>query len=405
MTLPSCSDIGRKESRNSEVLAAVHQIWSIMRRRDPANIPEELQTNGYQPAAEEAGLRYVIDADPGITRIEKGGKFIYRDHAGRAVDAAARARVKALVIPPAWTEVWICSRADGHIQATGRDARGRKQYRYHADWNAQRDNDKFTLLLRFARLLPKIRRKVERDLRRRKFDRDKVLATVVYLLETTLIRIGNREYARTNNSFGLTTLQDHHVTFSGGKAKFSFKGKSGKTWKVAVNDRRIARVVRGCQELPGQHLFQYEDEAGELRSVNSDLVNQYLREAAGDNISAKDFRTWAGTVLAAMALSEFAAFDSQAAAKRNVRAAIESVAGRLGNTPTICRKCYVHPEVLDCYLEGALVDTLSQQINTELKGNLKDLSSEEAATLALLHHRLKRPRRSRKSSAQSGAAA
>jgi DNA topoisomerase-1 len=353
-----------------------------------ASPPEEI---------EAAGLSYASDAGPGIRRQSKGKSYSYRLQSGKVVrDGPTLRRIRELVIPPAWSDVWICPKANGHIQATGRDARGRKQYRYHADWSQSRDETKFNRIILFAKLLPKIRRTVRRHMRKRDLSREKVLATVVYLLENTLIRVGNAEYARTNKSYGLTTLKDGHVTFAGATAKFRFRGKTGKEWRVAVHDRRIARIVKGCQELPGQHLFQYEDEDGEPHPISSSDVNDYLRAVSGEDISAKDFRTWAGTVLAAAALSEFEAVDSDAVAKRNVRQAIEQVAMRLGNTPTICRKCYVHPEILSGYFEGELVDLLARKIEGELKLGLNTLSGAEAATLALLHRRLK-PKSKRRS--------
>jgi DNA topoisomerase-1 len=338
---------------------------------------------------EAAGLIYVSDSTKGISRRNRGRAFAYFSSSGEVIrDPATLKRIRSLVIPPAWSDVWICPSAKGHIQATGRDARGRKQYRYHPDWHQTRDETKFGNVLRFAKLLPKLRKTVRRHMQRKKLDREKVLATVVSLLERTLIRVGNTEYARTNGSYGLTTLRDRHVSFSSAKAKFRFRGKTGKEWRVSVEDRRIAKIVKECQDLPGQHLFQYETDEGEPRPISSSDVNEYLREITGENISAKDFRTWAGTVLAAAALSEFEAFDNDAAAKRNVKKAIETVSMRLGNTATICRKCYVHPEILTCYFEGDLARTLTRRIEHELSGRLGELSSAEAATLALLHRRL-----------------
>ena len=303
--------------------------------------------------ARDAGLRYVNDESPGIRRLKSGRSFRYVNSDGRAVrDPETLARIKALVIPPAWTEVWICPRADGHIQATGRDDRGRKQYRYHARWRSVRDEAKYGRTLAFGRAMSKIRRTTARDLKLPGLPRRKVLAAVVRLLETTLIRIGNDEYARDNHSFGLTTMRDRHATVQGATLEFRFRGKSGIHHTVAIDDRRLAQVVRRCQELPGQELLQYIDEEGEARDVGSDDVNAYLREITGEEFTAKDFRTWAGTVLAMIALQEFEAFDSQVQAKKNIVRAIESVASRLGNTPSVCRKCYVHPGVLDAYLEG-----------------------------------------------------
>lgn len=346
--------------------------------------------------AEQAGLRFVSDQDRGIGRSKPKKLWRYTRADGAIVrDQKSLDRIRLLAIPPAWSEVWISPTANGHIQATGRDARGRKQYIYHADWTRTRDEAKFHRLVQFARILPRIRRAVRRDLKKPGLGREKVLATVVQLLETTLIRVGNQEYARDNQSFGLSTLQDKHVTFSGSDVRFKFRGKTGKEWRLKISDRRVARIMKSCQDLPGQHLFQYENDAGEICQVSSSDVNDYLRGVGGADVTAKDFRTWAGTVLAAMALKEFDAVDSEAAAKRNVKAAIVSVATRLGNTPTICRKCYVHPEVLDCYLEGSLLTTLTQKVKRELKTNLAALPAAEAATLALLHARLSRQTKAR----------
>ncbi|WP_052401312.1 DNA topoisomerase IB [Muricoccus aerilatus] len=338
-------------------------------------------------AARAAGLRYVSDTRPGIRREAKGDGFVYYDAAGKAVrDEATLERIRSLAIPPAYTDVWICPQANGHIQATGRDARGRKQYRYHPRWRETRDATKYEHMAEFAAALPAIRARVSADLRRKGLTREKVLATIVRLLETTLIRVGNDDYAKENGSFGLTTLRNRHVSVKGETMRFAFKGKSGKTWRLGVQDRRVARVVRECQDLPGQELFAYPAEDGALHDVTSGDVNDYLREVSGRDITAKDFRTWAGTVMAALALREFEAFDTQAAAKRNVRAAIERVSSRLGNTPTVCRKCYVHPDLLDGYLEGKLVLQMAERAEEELREDLEDLRPEEAAVLALLAH-------------------
>lgn len=344
-------------------------------------------------AAEEAGLFYVSDEGPGILRRRAGTGFSYRLPGGGPVrDRAALRRIRALAIPPAWTQVWICPRADGHIQATGRDAKGRKQYRYHPRWREVRDAVKYDHMLDFARALPAIRARVEADMRRPGLPREKVLATVVHLLDTTLIRVGNDDYAKQNRSYGLTTLQNRHVAVAGAELRFTFKGKSGRSWQLGLRDRRVARIVRACQDLPGQELFAYRDAEGVPRDVTSSDVNQYLREIAGQAVTAKDFRTWAGTVLAAIALRAFEAVDRQAAAKRNLRAAIERVAARLGNTPTICRQCYVHPAVLDSYLDGSLAQGAEQEAEqvamAALQGELDRLQPEEAAVLALLARRL-----------------
>ena len=336
-------------------------------------------------AARAAGLRYVSDARPGITRRPQGDGFAYLDPSGKPVrDEATLERIRSLAIPPAYTDVWICPQANGHIQATGRDARGRKQYRYHPRWRETRDATKYEHMAEFAAALPAIRARVAADLRRRGLPREKVLATIVRLLETTLIRVGNDDYAKENGSFGLTTLRNRHVSVKGETMRFAFKGKSGKTWKLGLQDRRVARVVRECQDLPGQELFAYPAEDGALHDVTSGDVNDYLREVSGRDITAKDFRTWAGTVMAALALREFEAFDSQAAAKRNIRAAIERVSSRLGNTPTVCRKCYVHPDLLDGYMEGKLVLEMAERAEEELREDIEALRPEEAAVLAFL---------------------
>jgi len=340
-------------------------------------------------AAESAGLDYVSDEEPGIRRRRAGKGFAYQGLDGKVVrDPKILARIRKLAIPPAYADVWICPTDTGHIQATGRDAKGRKQYRYHPRWREVRDSTKFEHMLDFAKTLPSIRARIDADMARRGLPREKVLATVVHLLENTLIRVGNLDYAKQNKSYGLTTLRDKHVDVDGAKLRFVFKGKSGKSWNLQVKDRRIARIVKACQDVPGQHLFQYVDENGERQRVASTDVNSYLREISGRDITAKDFRTWAGTVLAAIALQEFELFDTNAKVKKNVRAAIEKVSARLGNTPTICRKCYIHPEVLNCYLEGALLEGIQQEVEAELRDELASLKPEEAAVLTLLQRRL-----------------
>ncbi len=338
-----------------------------------------------QLAVREAALRYVSDDAPGIGRRRAGKGFSYRDPKGGPVrDPAVLRRIRALAIPPAWTQVWICPDADGHIQATGRDEKGRKQYRYHSRWREARDAAKFGHMVEFARCLPVIRARVAKDLRRPGLAREKVLATVVRLLETTLIRVGNDEYVKQNRSYGLTTLRSRHVTIEGGRLRFSFKGKSGRSWNLQVADRRIARVVRECQDLPGQELFRYVDADGTVHGIDSGDVNRYLREITGREVTAKDFRTWAGTVLAALALLESEQGGTKAAAKRNVTQAIQQVAARLGNTPAICRKCYVHPVVVDRYLGGGLTLRIEAEAASEARGDLIDLQPEETAVLDLL---------------------
>ena len=341
-------------------------------------------------SAKAAGLRYVTDTKPGFTRRAKGVSFAYLDLEGRAIkDAVHLARIKSLVIPPAWTDVWICPKDDGHLQATGRDARGRKQYRYHPRWRAVRDESKYDRMMAFAAALPKIRERTNADLARPGLPREKVLAAVVRLLETTLIRVGNEEYSRTNKSFGLTTMRDRHVKVGKRDVRFAFTGKSGVKHEIDLADPRLAKVVGQCRDLPGQELFQYLDEAGESRTIDSAEVNAYLQEAAGREFTAKDFRTWAGTVIASLALREFEAFDSEAQAKKNIVRAIELVAERLGNTPTVCRKCYVHPEVILAYLDGSMLQTLKRKAENEIKDGLGKLKPEEAAVVTLLQQRLK----------------
>ena len=357
---------------------------------------------GARPAAAvEAGLRYVHDDRPGIRRIEVAGRrraeraFRYVAADGKAVrDTATLGRIRSLVIPPAWRDVWICPLAEGHIQATGVDARGRKQYRYHPSWRAARDETKFHRLIAFGNALPRIRRKTARHLALKGLSRQKVLAAIVQLLEKTLIRVGNEEYARANHSYGLTTILDEQVTVRGGKVHFAFTGKSGVDHSVDLRDRRLARIVKACQDLPGQELFAYVSPDGEWVDVTSSDVNAYLKEIAGDDFTAKDFRTWSATVLAAKALREIATFDSQAEAKRNVVRAVEEVAKRLGNTRSVCRKCYIHPAVIDAYMDGSLVETMEQRAEEEMD-QVASLKPMEAAVLAFLQERLRREKHGR----------
>jgi DNA topoisomerase-1 len=340
-------------------------------------------------AAKEAGLRYVTDSKPGIARKRAGRGWSYIGPDGGAVrDEETLARIRSLAIPPAWQEVWICPQPNGHIQATGIDARGRKQYRYHPRWREVRDEAKYERMMAFGKALPTIRKHVERDLALPGLPREKVLATVLRLLETTLIRVGNEEYARTNRSFGLTTMRNRHVKVDGSQLRFKFRGKSGKTHSISIRDRRLARVVRRCQELPGQDLFEYIGDDGQLHPIDSTAVNEYLKEITGDDFTAKDFRTWAGTVLAAISLQEMEAVDDESSARSNVVTAVERVAERLGNTPAVCRKCYIHPSIIDSYLDGTLADGLKQKAKAEIVEELKALPPEEAAVLVLLHRRL-----------------
>ncbi len=340
-------------------------------------------------AAEYAGLIYVSDETPGVRRQRRGKSFRYvRPDGSKLDDVTTLKRIKSLAIPPAWTDVWICKSANGHIQATGRDAKGRKQYRYHSDFREVREGTKYHHMLTFAESLPAIRNKVSEHLALRGLPREKVLAAVVHLLEATLIRVGSDEYAKQNKSYGLTTLKNRHVEVNGTELRFNFKGKSGKVWRLGIRDRRVAKVIRACQELPGQELFQYLDGNGETRDVSSSDVNAYLKDISGEDITAKDFRTWHGTVLAALALQEFQKFDNQAGAKKNIKAAIQCVAARLGNTPTICRKCYIHPEILNVYVEGSLLLEVKKKVEAELREDLAGLKPEETAVLTLLQARL-----------------
>jgi DNA topoisomerase-1 len=307
-------------------------------------------------AARSAGLKYVCDDGRGIRRVGRPGRFRYVGPRGTLVrSASVRKRIRTLAIPPAWTDVWICPNPRGHLQATGRDARGRKQYRYHASWRARRDENKFDRLEAFAAVLPRLRARTAADMARPGLPREKVLAAVVQLLEKSLIRVGNDEYARANNSFGLTTLRDRHVEVTRSTLRFEFRGKSGKRHAVDLDDKRLARIVRQCRDLPGQKLFQYVDENGRRRSVNSADVNAYLKDITGEDFTAKDFRTWSGTILAAATLRDMGAVPNIAQANRNVLRAIEEVASVLGNTRAVCRKSYIHPGVVDAYMKASYI--------------------------------------------------
>jgi DNA topoisomerase-1 len=348
-------------------------------------------------SAKEAGLRYTTDQGQGIRRKKSREGFDYCDPKGRKIrDRDTLIRLKRLAIPPAWQEVWICPHPTGHLQATGRDARGRKQYRYHEDWRSERDSTKYDSMIAFGHALPKIRRRVSRDLNRKGLPREKVLATVTRLLETTLIRVGSDEYARTNHSFGLTTMRNRHVTLRGEQFTFSFRGKSGKNHVIDVKNAKLAKIVRRCRDLPGQELFAYLDEAGRAVDVTSSDVNEYLKEITGSTFTAKDFRTWAGTVLAAQALQEFSEFRNKTQARRHMVRAIESVAGMLGNTPAICRKSYIHPVILDTYLDGSLVERLQKILESKLSRTMRRLRPAEAAVMMLLQQKLQRPPKVRK---------
>ena len=331
----------------------------------------------------------MTDAAPGIRRQRRGRGFTYIAADGSVIrDKAELERIRKLVIPPRWTSVWICPNPSGHLQVTARDARGRKQYRYHPRYRAVRDETKFGRMIAFSEILPLIRERVERDVALPELSRDKVLATVVWLLERTLIRVGNDEYARDNGSFGLTTLRRKHVTVSGAKLRFEFRGKSGVPHSVAVTDRRIAHIVQRCQELPGQELFQYLDDDGRRQSVDAGDINEYLRRITGRQVTAKDFRTWAGTTLAAAALRELGGFTSEKQAKAKIVAAIDQISQRLGNTRAVCRKYYIHPVILEAYMEGITIPPTPSDVRPlRASGSPAALRRDEVAVVELLRRR------------------
>jgi DNA topoisomerase-1 len=345
-------------------------------------------------SARSAGLRYVSDAKPGISRKRFGKSFRYYapDALAPIRDPETLGRIKSLVIPPAWNEVWICPIANGHLQATGRDAKGRKQSRYHPRWREVRDEAKFEHMAQFADALPAIRRQVDHDLALPGLPIAKVLATIVRLMETTFIRVGNEEYARTNKSYGLTTMRNRHVDISGSTVQFSFDGKSGKHHSINLTDRRVANILKRCKDLPGYELFQYLDADGNRHSIDSADVNGYLRQITPPEVAAhftaKDFRTWAGTVLACTTLTGFEPFSSETQAKRNVVEAVKTVAEQLGNTPAVCRKCYIHPAILEGYLGGLMLELLEKQA-IEIQESLKLLREEEQALMRFLAHHSK----------------
>jgi DNA topoisomerase-1 len=334
-------------------------------------------------SAKEAGLRYVNDQVSGIKRVCRGKGFVYLDPSGKTVrDSDELERIRRLVIPPAWSQVWICTLPNGHLQATGRDARGRKQYRYHSRWREVRDSTKYERMLVFGKALPKIRRRVRRDLRRKGLSREKVLGGIVRLLQTTLMRIGNDEYARKNDSYGLTTLRNRHVRVSGNRATIEFKGKSHRHHVIHLNDPTLAKIVKRCRDLPGYELFQYLDQNGEPQKIRSDDVNEYLREITGQDFTAKDFRTWFGTVLTFRALQQFRSRESAAEIKRNIGSAIAVVARLLGNTPAVCKKCYIHPAILESYNNGCW-PPMEASVEQE-QNSAKLLRTEEEAVMLLL---------------------
>ena len=331
-------------------------------------------------------INYAFDDEPGVTRRRAGKGFSYRDASGRAVDAKARRRIKRLVIPPAWTDVWICPDPNGHIQATGRDAKGRKQYIYHPEWRQWREETKFLHVLEFAAALPKLREAVAKDLARRNLSRSLVVATAIRVLDRTLMRVGNDEYARQNQSYGLTTLLTEHIESKGSRIRFSFCGKSGKTFEAELGDRRVRAVLRRLEGLPGQHLFQFVDEDGAPRRITSDDINTYIREASGGDFTAKDFRTWAATVLAALVLLQGEQASGATAAKRNITQAVKHVARRLGNTPAVCRSSYIHPGVLESYRDGSLA-ALAAKLEEIDEKDVEGLLANEKKVLAFLKRR------------------
>ncbi len=370
---------------------ATRQRWKragARSQRSPRRRKPELEVvKDPVESAQAAGLRYVSDTMPGIRRKRFGAGFSYVGPDGKTIkDAATVSRIRSLAIPPAYRDVWICPSANGHIQATGRDARGRKQYRYHPKWREVRDETKFGRILAFSEALPQIRKRVAADLSKPGLAREKVLATVVSLLDCTGIRIGNDEYAKSNRSFGLTTLQDRHVEISGSSMRFEFRGKSGKTHSVSLSDRRLAKIVRRCQEIPGEDLFQYLDEDGVRQTISSGDVNDYLREVSGQEFTAKDFRTWSGTKLAVSALTEMGECTSQRQIKSNILRAIDSVAEQLNNTRAVCRKYYVHPCVFEAYTAGTMLQILQNGTTAKVKTQLE---AEEAAVVWLLQEQLK----------------
>jgi DNA topoisomerase I len=370
--------------------ALLPKAWRQLRREQArilrvsrAIAAEPLRAIEPGASAAAAGLLYVNDGRMvGIRRLGRGRRVRYVDAAGRPVSSREVARIKSLAIPPAWTDVWICPNERGHVQATGRDARGRKQYRYHPRWRQVRDEVKYGRMLEFAAALPKLRERTAADLRRTTLSREKVIATVVALLEKTLIRVGNEEYARANRSYGLTTMRNAHAKVKGATLRFEFRGKSGIVHTIGVQDARLARIVKACRDLPGYELFQYVDEGGKRCSIGSADVNQYVRDACGEAFTAKDFRTWAGTVLVARALAESPRLTSAAAGRRSIVRAIESAAERLGNTVAVCRNSYVHPAVLEAFLDGDVIAVARRR-----PASARRLSGDEAAVAKLIARR------------------
>jgi DNA topoisomerase-1 len=354
-------------------------MLSRVKSLDVSTIPDAARAS-----AEEAALAYVSDDGPGIRRRRVGKSFTYLAPSGdRITDERKLDRIRKLAVPPAWTDVWIAPHANAHIQATGRDVRGRKQYRYHPDWSAVRDVAKYSGLVNFAEALPKLRSEVDTDLRRRGFPLERVVASIVWLLDNTMIRVGNAAYARDNKSFGLTTLRSRHVEVNGSRLRFAFKGKSGKEWKIGLVDRRMARTLRGIQELPGQDLFQYFDGDGQRRKVTSQDVNDYIRGVAGPDVTSKHFRTWGGTVRAHSLLAATPLPETPRQIRIVLNEAIDRVAAQLGNTRAVCRRCYIHPQVIDSWERGVLADQ-TRDARGSMRRPAEGLDAEEALVLKWL---------------------
>jgi DNA topoisomerase I len=338
----------------------------------------------YNKAAKAADLVYVNDHDPGINRIKKGKGFVYIYDNKPLKQAAEIARIRKLAVPPAWTNVWICPKENGHIQATGFDIRGRKQYRYHSAWNALRNETKFHRLYEFGKVLPSIRLKLEEDLAKKELSEEKVLATVVSLMERTYIRVGNDEYEKLNGSYGLTTLKDSHVKINGDNLLFSFKGKKGIEHKIPLKNKRLARMVKQCRDIPGKELFQYYDAEGNRKPIDSGMVNRYIKDASGGDFTAKDFRTWAGTLNSIRAFRSIGEAETESDCKKNIVAALEEVSKQLGNTRTVCKKYYVHPGIIKLYEEKNLLKSLGELDKIEQPDDLTGLTSEERVLMKIL---------------------
>jgi len=349
-------------------------------------IPENLVIKvDPEQSAEDAGLRYTHDDSPGISLKSNGKKVEYFDPNGVKVkDEKTLSRIKSLVIPPAWKDVWICTKPNGHLQATGIDSRGRKQYRYHPKWREVRDENKYDRMIAFGYCLPRIREKISKDLALPGLPKEKILATIVQLLEKTLIRVGNEEYAEQNDSYGLTTMHNKHVKVRGNEVKFEFKGKSGVKHKISLTDKRLAKIIKKSQDIPGYELFQYFDEDGEKRTIDSSDVNDYLKEISGQDFTAKDFRTWHGTMLAAEALLKMDDFTSESQAKKLVVQAVEEVSSQLGNTKAVCRKCYIHPIIIERFLEGKLKTELKDAKSIQFEDGFTRLRKGEVEVISYL---------------------